>query len=105
MSNRIFNWDKGVTVFFQKNGAQCSAEIQVAERLTPAKKMALLAKFAPDADELVVCKSGHSNHRYGGSFSSHTKVWNYRLAGVFLSYLKRRNTPALDAQSPRKGLT
>lgn len=79
MSNRIYTWDKDVTIFFRKNGIPCSKEIKVAQRLTAAMKRTLLAQYAPDADELVVCKSGHSNHRYGGSFSAHSKFFSYRL--------------------------
>lgn len=85
MSNRIFNWDKGVSVFFQKNGAQCSQLVRLDQRLTQAKKLELLKTHAPDADELVVCKSGHSNHRHGGSFSAHTKFFHYVLRnGAFV---------------------
>lgn len=67
----------------------------MADRLTPSKKLELRGEFAPEADELIVCKSGHSNHRYGGSFSSHTKFWNYRLIdGNFVLVASGQHTRA-----------
>lgn len=82
MTNRKYHWAIGYTILFYKDGELIGKSQPLISRLTANEKLRLADEHG--ADEITVCKSGHSNNVHRSSFSSHTKVLTYRrLSGKF----------------------